>query len=181
MVCWKTNLVKDSFISSRNIQAKIDEKRKSELLFLAYAKFCEKIEQNSLIKKYEYIKEVIPDFPLYKINAGIHCGVAYCGTIGSSFKFSLRAMGRDVSIARSLCRAAQKFRVGNLFSSTLFKQCSPYIQSYSRKVDEYSFIELENYFPVELQIYTVYSSFDFHTDKISNDTSRSLKYSNEVK
>ena len=90
-------------------------------------------------------------------------------------------MGRDVSIARSLCRAAQKFRVGNLFSSTLFKQCSPYIQNYSRKVDEYSFIELENYFPVELQIYTVYSSFDFHTDKISNDTSRSLKYSNEVK
>lgn len=56
MVCWKTNPVKDSFISSRNIQAKIDEKRKSELLFLAYEKFCEKIEQTSLIKKYEYIK-----------------------------------------------------------------------------------------------------------------------------
>lgn len=140
MVCWKTNPIRDNFVSSRNLQVKIDEKRKSELMFLAYAKFSEKIEQNELIKKYDYIKEVIPDFPHYKINAGFHCGVAYCGTIGSTFKFSVRAMGKDVAITKTLCRAAKKFRTGNLISSTLHRQCSPYIQNYSRKVDEYSFI-----------------------------------------
>jgi class 3 adenylate cyclase len=71
---------------------------------------------------------------------GIHCGMAFCGAIGSEYKISLRAMGHDVSVAKSLCRVAKKYKLGHLFSSNIYK-LAPYLHNISRKIDDITFIE----------------------------------------
>lgn len=92
-----------------------------------------------MVKKYEYLSKVIPNFDLYKVHVGVHFGQAYCGAIGSKFKISLKALGKDVSIAKSLCRAAKKYKLGLLFSSNIYKLV-PYFHNISRKIDEFYFL-----------------------------------------
>jgi hypothetical protein len=78
---------------------------------------------------------------LHKTHVGIRYGSAYCGPIGSEFKISLRAMGNDVTIAKTLCRIAKKYKLGHLFDSSIYKFI-PYLHNITRKIDEFSFIEI---------------------------------------
>jgi class 3 adenylate cyclase len=69
-----------------------------------------------------------------EFHVGFHTGVAYCGAIGSEFKLSLKAMGPDISITKSLCRAAKKYKIGNLMSEK-FMKIAPFVSLVSRKIE----------------------------------------------
>ena len=81
-----------------------------------YLQFCEKIAQDAKIKEYEKEYLFLANQSSCKFHLAFHCGVAYCGPIGSSFKLSLKAMGQDISIVKALCRAAGKYNLENLLS-----------------------------------------------------------------
>lgn len=56
------------------------------------------------------------NFEPFFLQAGVHIGDAFQGSVGDSLKIEVKCMGEDLKFARSICELAESYHLSNIVS-----------------------------------------------------------------
>lgn len=56
------------------------------------------------------------EFEPFFVQAGIHIGDSFKGSVGDSLKIEVKCMGEDLKFAKNLCEMADRYHLSNIVS-----------------------------------------------------------------
>lgn len=84
----------------------------------------------------EYLKDKYDDlFEEFILQAGIHIGDGFSGSIGSNLKIEIKCVGNDVEYTKNLCKLAGSYGVSNILSEEICDILDDHEPNYIRKMD----------------------------------------------
>lgn len=69
------------------------------------------------------------------MQAGLHIGDGYVGSVGSNLKIEIKCLGKDIEFAKNLCNLAGSYGVSNILSDEICEILDDHEPNYIRKLD----------------------------------------------
>uniref|UniRef100_A0A0G4F3H4 Guanylate cyclase domain-containing protein n=1 Tax=Chromera velia CCMP2878 TaxID=1169474 RepID=A0A0G4F3H4_9ALVE len=110
----------------------------SDFALIALVKTMMEVQRAGDLQTYSRHPKIFPRFPssyTVQVRAGLHCGWAIEGAIGSEFKIEASYLSLHVNTAARLQTATKLYGVQLLFSEQFFEYLAPSAQERSRRID----------------------------------------------
>merc|ERR1712136_151398 len=111
----------------------------ADMSMLAFARILGAVHRSAVLKVYREhpgLQQRLGSHCRVNLSFGLHCGWAIEGAVGSEFKIDASYLSPNVSIAETVERATQIYKVAILVAESVINVCSPQMAAHCRLIDK---------------------------------------------
>eukprot|EP00450_Noctiluca_scintillans_P007055 CAMPEP_0194486964 /NCGR_PEP_ID=MMETSP0253-20130528/7420_1 /TAXON_ID=2966 /ORGANISM="Noctiluca scintillans" /LENGTH=927 /DNA_ID=CAMNT_0039327117 /DNA_START=21 /DNA_END=2804 /DNA_ORIENTATION=+ len=111
----------------------------ADMSMLAFARILGAVHRSAVLKVYREhpgLQQRLGSHCRVNLSFGLHCGWAIEGAVGSEFKIDASYLSPNVSIAETVERATQIYKVAILVAESVINACSPQMAAHCRLIDK---------------------------------------------